>query len=75
MSTENAVKKIRGLKGTKVTLSIFREGWPDTKDIEITRDVIQIPTLDWKMLNDAGKEDTNGKILYIQLYNFYEKAP
>ena len=75
LSTENAVKKIRGLKGTKVTLSIFREGWPDTKDIEITRDVIQIPTLDWKMLNDAGKEDTNGEILYIQLYNFYEKAP
>ena len=75
LSTELAVKKIRGPKGTKVTLTLFREGWSDTKDIELVRDAIQIPTLDWKMLNDAGKEDPNGKILYIQLYNFYEKSP
>lgn len=75
VSTENAVQMIRGEKGTQVVLTLFREGWPDTKDFSITRDAIQIPTLDWKMLNDAGKEDPNGKILYIQLYNFYEKAP
>lgn len=75
LSTENAVKKIRGPKGTKVVLSVFREGWSDVRDIEIVRDTIQIPTLEWKMLNAAGKEDTNGKILYIQLYNFYEKSP
>lgn len=75
ISTEDAVKKIRGPKGTMVTLTLFREGWLETKDFTITRDAIQIPTLDWSMLNDAGKEDINGKILYIQLYNFYEKAP
>lgn len=75
ISTEIAVKKIRGPKGTKVMLTTFREGWSDVKNIEITREAIQIPTIDWKMLNDAGKEDANGKILYIQLYNFYEKAP
>jgi carboxyl-terminal processing protease len=75
LSTEAAVGKIRGPKGTTVTLTLYREGWSDTKDFQITRDAIQIPTLDWKMLNDAGKEDANGKILYIQLYNFYEKAP
>ena len=75
LSTEAAVAKIRGPKGTQVALTIFREGWSDTKEIKITRDAIQIPTLDWKMLNDAGKEDANGKILYIQLYNFYEKSP
>jgi carboxyl-terminal processing protease len=75
LSTEHAVEKIRGPKGTTVTLTLFREGWSDTKDFNITRDAIQIPTLDWKMLNDAGKEDKNGTILYIQLYNFYEKSP
>lgn len=75
MSTENAVKKIRGPKGTEITLTIFREGWSDVRNIKIIRDVIQIPTLDWKMLDESGKKDTNGKILYIQLYNFYEKAP
>lgn len=75
LSTDNAVKKIRGPKGTKVVLSVFREGWSDVREIEIVRDTIQIPTLEWKMLNEAGKEDSNGKILYIQLYNFYEKSP
>lgn len=75
LTTEAAVQKIRGIKGTDVTLTLFREGWSDAKDFKITRDAIEIPTLDWKMLNDAGKEDANGKILYIQLYNFYEKSP
>ncbi|HBI25429.1 MAG: Carboxy-terminal-processing protease [Candidatus Wolfebacteria bacterium GW2011_GWC2_39_22] len=75
LTTETAVGKIRGEKGTTVTLTLFREGWSDTKDFPIVRDAIQIPTLDWKMVNDAGKEDANGKILYIQLYNFYEKSP
>lgn len=75
LSTETAVAKIRGPKGSQIALTIFREGWSDTKEIKITRDAIQIPTLDWKMLNNAGAEDANGKILYIQLYNFYEKSP
>ena len=75
MSTDNAVKKIRGPRGTPVTLTVFRAGWTATRDIEIVRDIIQIPTLDWAMLNSEGKEDANGKILYIQLYNFYEKSP
>ncbi|OGM93063.1 hypothetical protein A2372_01440 [Candidatus Wolfebacteria bacterium RIFOXYB1_FULL_54_12] len=74
-SADNAVKKIRGKIGTNVTLTVFRGGWSATRDFNIVRDTIQIPTLDWKMLNDEGKEDPNGKILYIQLYNFYEKSP
>ncbi len=75
LSSDEAVRLIRGEKGTKVTLTLYREGWNAEKDVSITRDAIQIPTLDWKMLNDQGKADANGKILYIQLYNFYEKAP
>jgi len=75
ITTDAAVKKIRGQRGTPVTLTILRTGWSTTKKIEIVRDTIQVPTLDWKMLNAAGEEDQNGKILYIQLYNFYEKAP
>lgn len=75
LTTEEAVKKIRGEKGTAVTLTIARDGWEKQKEISIVRDIIQIPTLDWKMINENGKEDAGGKILYIQLYNFYEKAP
>ena len=75
MSVDEAVKKIRGDRGTKVTLMIFRDGWDKPRDFTIIRDVIQIPTLDWKMVDQNGKDDPNGRILYVQLYNFYEKAP
>lgn len=75
MTSEEAVNNIRGEKGTNVTLLIMRQGWNEPKEFTITRDIIQIPTLDSKFLNKNGQEDSHGKILYIQLYNFYEKAP
>ena len=67
MTVVEAVKLIRGKKDTKVVLSIFRDDWEKPKEISIIRDTIQVPTLDWKMLDN--------NIAYIQLYNFYEKAP
>lgn len=75
MSTDEAVKNIRGKKGTNVTLNIIRDGWNKPQDFVITRDIIQLPTLDWKIINKDGKDDQNGGILYAQLYNFYEKSP
>ena len=42
MSLVEAVKKLRGPKGSKVTISIHREGWTDLQDFTITRDVIPI---------------------------------
>ncbi|MBI5401530.1 S41 family peptidase [Candidatus Wolfebacteria bacterium] len=75
MTVEKAVSKIRGEKGTNVTLTIVRDGWEETKEYTITREIIQIPTLDWKIINSQGKEDSEGKILYVRLYNFYERAP
>jgi carboxyl-terminal processing protease len=64
---EEAVKIIRGPKGTTVVLTILREGWELPKEIPIVRDIISIPTLDWEI-----KEN---KIAYIHLYNFNENAP
>ena len=43
MSTENAVGKIRGPKGTKVILTILRDGWNTPKDIPVVRDTITVP--------------------------------
>jgi len=63
---EEAVKRIRGPKGTKVTLTIFREDWQETKDIEIERGVIQVPSLKWEL-----KENN---IAYIRIYQFSEGA-
>lgn len=43
LSVTEAVKKIRGEKGTKVKLKVFRDG--QTLDFEITRDQITIPSV------------------------------
>lgn len=66
LSVDEAVKHIRGEKGTTVILTILREGWKEPKEISIIRDFISIPTLDWKMLDND--------IAYVQLYNFNENA-
>lgn len=65
-NTDQAVDLIRGKVGTPVTLTIMRDSWSEPKDITITREIIEIPSLDWKMLDNG--------IAYIQLYNFYQNV-
>lgn len=74
LSVDAAVKQIRGPKGTTVTLNIYRDGWKDPKDFKIVRDTIQVPTLDYKQLDQSGKESDSGKIVYVRIYNFYENV-
>ncbi len=45
-----AVKKLRGAKGTDVTISIHREGWTELKDVTLTRDDIPLLSVKSKML-------------------------
>lgn len=66
MSVDKAVKQIRGEPGTKVTLTISREGMEDVEKIEITRQIIRVPTVDAEM-------DEN-KFLHLNLYQFNENA-
>ena len=62
LSVEEAIKLIRGPKGTVVTLTILREGTEQPKEIKITRDTINIPTLDTELREDG--------IFVIKLYSF-----
>ncbi len=71
---DELVTKIRGEKGTDVSLTIFRSSWDASKDITITRGVIEIPSLRWERLNFEGEQDESGEIAYIKLYHFTEKA-
>jgi carboxyl-terminal processing protease len=52
MSIDQAVNKIRGPKGTTVTLNVFRIGLEDFKDIEITRDTIVIKSVSLEILEN-----------------------
>ena len=61
-SVEQAVKLIKGPKGTKVTLNLFRESKKTSFDLKITRDVISLPTIDTEMRQDG--------IFVIKLYSF-----
>jgi len=61
-SIDDAVKKLRGAPGTKVNITIAREGAKDTIDYAITREIIKIETIHSKMLPS--------NIGYIQLTEF-----
>ena len=45
MDVAEAVKKIRGPKGTVVTFMVLRDGWNAQREIKVTRDVINIPVV------------------------------
>ncbi len=62
ITVEEAVKMIRGEKGTKVKLAIYREGWENTKDFEITRDIIKIPSTKLEIID--------GNIAKVSVYQF-----
>ncbi|MCX6752185.1 MAG: S41 family peptidase [Candidatus Nomurabacteria bacterium] len=62
LGIEDAIKLIRGEKGTPVTLTIFREGNKDPIEVRIVRDTINVPTLDTELRPDG--------IFVIKLYSF-----
>lgn len=61
MSIDEAVSRIRGEKGTEVSLTIYREGETDFLDIGVVRDTITIPTV---------KTEQHGDVFVIALYSF-----
>jgi carboxyl-terminal processing protease len=61
MTIDEAVKRIRGEKGTEVALKVAREGEMSLLDISITRDNITIPTVE--------TEERDG-VFVISLYSF-----
>ncbi len=63
---QQVVRQIRGKRGTPVVLTLIREGRADSFDVEIIRAKVDLPTLEYEMLD--------GKIGYIWLRNFNQLA-
>jgi len=66
MQLADAVKRMRGRPGSKVIISVVREGWTESKDFEITREQIRVQSV---RTHDLG----NG-IEYIRLRQFQEQT-
>ncbi|MFH0955737.1 MAG: S41 family peptidase [Candidatus Falkowbacteria bacterium] len=62
LEIDEAVSKIRGPKGTEVTLTIFRKSFEKTEDFKITRQTILVKSVRTKMGDD--------KIFVITITNF-----
>ncbi len=63
---EEAVRRIRGPKGTSVTLNIYHEGDEEPKDIVVPREIIHVKSIRFEM-----KE---GNIAYIRINRFGDET-
>ena len=66
MGLVDVVKLIRGQRGKAVTLTIMRDGFTSPRDFVVVRDVIQVKSVKYRML-----EDNYG---YIRISQFQEKT-
>jgi len=66
MSVEEAVNKIRGEVGTSVTLLITSNGYETAREVVIMRDVINVPSVEWK--------DVEDNLAYISINHFADNT-
>lgn len=66
LGVDEAVELIRGEIGTPVTLTVSRDGEEEPFDVEIIREIINIPTLETEIINED--------VFVISLYNFSQNS-
>ncbi len=64
MTVMDAVKRLRGEPGTKVTISVVREGVSEPRAYTITRDIIKIKSVKTKTMGEG--------IAYVKLLQFQQ---
>ncbi|MEE4240136.1 MAG: S41 family peptidase [Desulfopila sp.] len=62
ISALEAIKKLRGPKGSEVTISVQRQGWEDLRDFTLVRDVIPVESVRALFLENG--------IAYTRITNF-----
>ena len=78
MMLDEAVRLIRGQKGTKVILTIIRKGEEKTREINVVRDRIEIPVIETNGISQKENKEkyaaAEKEIFVIRLFNFNENA-
>ena len=82
MSLVEAVSLMRGKKGTEITIDIFREGFEKPRPFEISRDVVQVTSVEGKMLEPgygvlriSAFQERTAEELEKALEALHEEAP
>jgi carboxyl-terminal processing protease len=65
-SLVDAVKKLRGPKGTEIVLSVFRKGTPELIEVKLIRDQITVRSVRARLLPDG--------YAYVRINQFAEKT-
>lgn len=68
MTIDEAIGFIRGPQGSKVNLTLYREGVKTPIIVSVTRDVIDVPTVESQNLKDKG-------VFVISIYDFSANSP
>ena len=66
LNINEAVKRMRGQKGTKVILTIMREGFDKPQEFPLIRDIIQVKSVRSNLLEDG--------YAYVRIAQFQEKT-
>ncbi|GFE61602.1 S41 family peptidase [Geobacter sp. AOG2] len=66
LNINEAVKRMRGLKGTKVVLTIMRDGFEKPQEFTLVRDIIQVKSVRSRLLDDGYG--------YVRIAQFQEKT-
>jgi carboxyl-terminal processing protease len=66
MAVTEAVKKLRGKPGTKVTISVMREGFAKPRDFTITREIINVKSVKYEVYDN--------NIAYVRIVQFQERT-
>ena len=76
MTLQEAVKLIRGPKGTPVTLTLYREG-KGSFDVEIVRDTIVVASVEYEFGDWEGEEwveNEKGSVVWVKLRRFGDRT-
>jgi len=66
LTITDSVKKMRGLKGSKVILTIMRDGFERPKEFTLIRDIIQVKSVKSRMLDNGYG--------YVRIAQFQERT-